>query len=230
MKILVVEDEIELLNSIGKGLRLDGYYVDLAENGEKALELAYIEEYDLIILDLNLPDMFGLDILKELRKISISTKVIILTAISTLETKIDGLDLGANDYMVKPFYFKELEARIRALLRRNYNTENANLCFGDLEFDTAKRELKVKGTVLELTKKEKAIIEYFLLNKDKIISAEELLSHAWDSDADYFSNSVRVHLTTLRKKIKEILDYNPIENKIGEGYFLVDKSKTGESR
>ena len=221
MKLLVIEDEVELLKSIGKGLSLDGYYVDLAENGKKALELAYVEEYDLVILDLNLPDMFGLDVLKELKNINRDIKVIILTANSDLDTKIEGLDLGASDYVVKPFHFKELEARIRVLLRRNYTEAATVLSFGELNFDTVKRELTVNGKQVDLTKKEKSIIEYFLMNEDRIISTEELLSHVWDSDVDYFSNSVRVHLTKLRKKLKELLGYNPIENKVGEGYYLI---------
>ena len=220
MKILVIEDELELLHSIGQGLELDGYYVDMVSNGNLALYKLSYEKYDLLILDLNLPDMFGLDILKSLPALNQDVKIIILTAHSELEMKILGLDLGASDYMVKPFHFEELEARIRVLFRRNYVVENRIITCNDLQFDTQKRELKAKGQVILLTKKETAIIEYLMKNQDKCVSAEELLEHAWDSEANCFSNSVRVHLTTLRKKIKEVLGYNPIQNKVGEGYYI----------
>ena len=220
MKILVIEDELELLHSIGQGLELDGYYVDMVSNGNLALYKLSYEKYDLLILDLNLPDMFGLDILKSLPALNQDVKIIILTAHSELEMKILGLDLGASDYMVKPFHFEELEARIRVLFRRNYVVENRIITCNDLQFDTKKRELKAKGQVILLTKKETAIIEYLMKNQDKCVSAEELLEHAWDSEANCFSNSVRVHLTTLRKKIKEVLGYNPIQNKVGEGYYI----------
>ena len=223
MKILVVEDEAELLQSIGQGLKLDGYYVDLAGTGQEAMERLDIEKYDLIILDLNLPDIFGIDILKEVSKKDPDIKVIILTAHSELEMKILGLDLGASDYIVKPFHFEELEARIRVLLRRNFTVEKTILTCGKLTFDTKKRILCAKDEEIPLTKKEASIIEYLLKNQDKCVSAEELLEHAWDSEVNYFSNSVRVHLTTLRKKIKETLGFNPICNKVGEGYYLKEQ-------
>ena len=225
MKILVIEDELDLLQSIGQGLELDGYYVDMVNNGSLALEKLSYEKYDLIILDLNLPDMFGMDILENMPEFNADIKVIILTAHSELEMKILGLDLGASDYMVKPFHFEELEARIRVLFRRNYIVEKEVINCGDLKFDTKKRELTGKETVITLTKKETAIIEYLMKNQDKCVSAEELLEHAWDCETNCFSNSVRVHLTILRKKIKEVLGYNPIQNKVGEGYFLVSNEK-----
>ena len=225
MKILVIEDELELLNSMKQGLELDGYYVDTVDCGEMAFEKLNEDTYDLVILDLNLPDMFGFDILKNLPDLNKDVKVIILTAHSEIETKVLGLDLGASDYMVKPFHFEELEARIRMLFRRNFIVEKKIIVCGELQFDTQKRELKVKQQTIALTKKETAIIEYLLKNQHKCVSAEELLEHAWDSEANYFSNSVRVHLTTLRKKIKEVLGYNPIQNKVGQGYYLVTKEK-----
>ena len=223
MKILVVEDELDLLQSIGQGLKLDGYYVDLAGTGEEAMEFLNLENYDLVILDLNLPDIFGIDILKEISVKNPDIKVIILTAHSELEMKILGLDLGASDYMVKPFHFEELEARIRVLLRRNFIVEKEILSCGELTFDTKRRILCAKKREIPLTKKEASIIEYLMMNQDKCVSAEELLEHSWDSEVNYFSNSVRVHLTTLRKKIKESLGYNPICNKVGEGYYLKEK-------
>ena len=226
MRILVVEDERSLLDSIKKGLELDGYSVDTAISGEEAIECASVDIYDLVVLDLNLPDMFGLDVLKELTKINKDIKVLILTAHSELEIKIMGLDLGASDYMVKPFHFEELEARIRMLLRRTFIVEKPILSFGPLSFDSVKRKLTINGKDVALTRKEGAILEYFLLNQDRLVTAEELMAHAWDSEKDEFSNSVRVHLTTLRRKIKDVLGYNPICNKIGEGYYLTDNSNS----
>lgn len=220
MRLLIVEDEVQLLSIIKKGLELDGYLVDAAVNGEQALYLAGVENYDLVILDLNLPDIFGLDVLKELTSIRENMKVLILTAHSKLEMKIQGLDLGASDYMVKPFHFEELEARIRMLLRRSFVVERAVLCFGPMRFDTVKRCLMIHGEPVPLTKKETAILEYFLLHQDQLVTAEELMAHAWDSEVDEFSNSVRVHLTALRRKIKAVLGYNPICNRVGEGYYL----------
>ena len=224
MRLLVVEDELELLKTLGQGLELDGYYVDLASNGQQAMDFIFAERYDLVILDLNLPDIFGIDLLKQIMEQDKDIKVIILTARSELEMKIQGLDLGASDYLVKPFHFEELEARIRVLLRRNYVKENTVITCGDLKFDTLKRILYGNNQEIHLTKKETAIIEYMMMNQDKLVTAEDFLTHAWDSEVDYFSNSVRVHITTLRKKIKEVLNYNPIINKVGEGYYL-KKSK-----
>ena len=223
MRLLVVEDEAELRASIKKGLELDGYAVDGAASGEEALYLFGVEAYDLVILDLNLPDMFGLDVLKKLSWQDETCKVLILTAHSELEMKILGLDLGASDYMVKPFQFEELEARIRMLLRRSFVVNKTVLTCGDLRFDMEKRILKIHGETVSLTKKETAILEYLLLHRDKLVTAEELMAHVWDAESDGFSNSVRVHLTTLRKKIKEALGYNPICNKIGEGYYLKEE-------
>ncbi|MGY3725603.1 response regulator transcription factor [Granulicatella balaenopterae] len=217
----MIEDEVKLLRSIGKGLKSVGYYVDLADSGEKGLELFEVEEYDLIILDLNLPSMSGFEVLKTIICNDEHAKVLILTAISCIESKIQGLDLGASDYLVKPFHFKELEARIRVLLRNNSLGNKPILTYGDLSFNTIKRELYAREQKVILTRKETAIIEYLFLNQERMVTTEDLLAHAWDSRVDYFSNSVRVHLTTLRKKIKNVLGYNPIANKIGEGYYLL---------
>lgn len=220
MKILLVEDEIELLDSIAEGLRTLGYYVDKASSGDEALEYILAEEHDLYIFDLNLPDMTGFELLKLLNKEIENSKVLILTANSNIESKVEGFELGASDYLTKPFHFEELEMRVKALLRREFQLKDMKIACGELEFDTKKRILYVRGSELKLTKKETAIIEYLLFNKDRIVTPEDLLAHAWDSEVDYFSNSIRVHLASLRKKIKEVLGYNPIINKIGEGYFL----------
>lgn len=220
MRILVVEDEIDLLESIVEGLRMDGYAVDGCDNGADAYEMAFIENYDLIILDLNLPGMDGIDLLKEIRKTNDEIKILILTARTHIKDKVQGLDLGANDYLTKPFHFEELEARIRSLLRRKFIQQDVVLSCGGLFLDTSARTAAFNGEPLNLTRKELAILEYFLLNKGRVISQEELLEHVWDSNADCFSNVIRVHIASLRKKLREVLDYDPIGNKIGQGYFI----------
>lgn len=221
MRILLVEDETELLKTIAEGLSALGYYVDMADCGEAALEYIFAEEHDLYILDLRLPDMSGFDVLKCLNKERKNVKVLILTANSNIEAKVEGFELGASDYLTKPFHFEELEMRVKALLRRDFQLKDLRIVCGELDFDTTKRVLYAKGKAVKLTKKETAIIEYLLFNKERIVTVEELLAHAWDSEVDYFSNSIRVHLASLRKKIKVVLGYNPIINKIGEGYFLM---------
>lgn len=225
MKILIIEDEKDLLEAIGEGLKIKGYYVDLCENGKQGLEMALFENYDLILLDLNLPDMDGLEILKELRSHKVESQILILTARSSISDRVEGLDSGADDYLTKPFAFPELEARIRSLLRRQHSSKTTDISFSALRFDTLARTLYVKDTAVSLTKKETAIIEYLLLHPNQVVSSEELIAHAWDSNTDLFSNSIRVHLSSLRKKIKAELGFDPIINKIGEGYFLTEKGE-----
>jgi len=215
-----VEDEIDLCDSIAEGLRIDGYAVDTCHDGEAAFELVTLESYDLLLLDLNLPKMDGLDVLREVRKYNKDVKVLILSARESVSDKVLGLDLGANDYVAKPFHFEESEARIRNLLRRKFVQEDSILTFQNLFIDTVKRTAYTKESQLLLTRKELAILEYFLLNKERVISQEELMNHVWDSNADSFSNSVRVHIASLRKKLKAELTYDPIQTKIGEGYLI----------
>lgn len=220
MRILVVEDEMDLCDSIAEGLEIDGYAVDTCYDGEEASMLLSTESYDLVVLDLNLPGMDGIDILKELRVTNKGIKVLILSARTTVSDKVLGLDIGANDYLSKPFAFEELEARIRGLLRRSFIQEDAVLTWNEISLDTVGRMVLINGTDISLTKKELAILEYFLLNKNKVISQEELMEHVWNMEADSLSNAVRVHIASLRKKLKAQLKYDPITTKIGEGYYL----------
>lgn len=222
MKILVVEDEQDLLEAIADGLRLDGYAIETCDNGEDAYALLYVETYDLVVLDLNLPKMDGLEVLSKIRSEKPDLKVLILSARSSVEDKVKGLDFGANDYLVKPFAFAELEARIRGLLRRKFIGESSIITHQEIKIDLAKREAYVQDSKVLLTKKEFAILEYFLLNKNRIIRAEEFIEHVWDANADSFSGVIRVHISSLRKKLKAVLLYDPIETKIGEGYILLN--------
>lgn len=222
LRLLIVEDEKELCDTIAKSLYAAGYEVDTCYNGDDALDYVLVEDYDLIVLDLNLPGRDGMDILRELRQTNDETKVIILSARSQIADKVEGLDAGANDYMEKPFHLQELEARIRSLTRRKFVQKDVCLHCGAIRFDTKEREAYAKETLLALTRKESGILEYLLLNQGRPVSQEELIEHVWDASVDSFSGSVRVHMSSLRKKLKAVLGYDPILNKVGEGYKLVE--------
>lgn len=220
MRLLIVEDEKELCDTVAKSLYGAGYEVDTCYDGDEALDYILSDDYDLIVLDLNLPGMDGMDILRELRKKDEETKVLILSARSQIADKVEGLDAGANDYMEKPFHLQELEARIRSLTRRKFVQKDVCLECGELTFDTRKREAYVKGIPVALTRKENGILEYLILNQGRPVSQEELIEHVWDASVDSFSGSVRVHMSSLRKKLKAALGYDPIVNKVGEGYEI----------
>lgn len=222
MRILVVEDEKELCRAIAEGLRIDGYAVDTCYDGVEALELCGVEPYDLIVLDLNLPGIDGMEVLRQVRLANQEVKIVILSARGQLEDKVRGLDMGANDYLTKPFHFEELEARIRGLLRRKFIQQDTQLVCGEIRFDTASRTALVRENQVALTRKETALLEYFLMNRERIVSQEELIEHLWDGSVNSFSNSIRVHISSLRKKLKNNLGYDPIVNKVGQGYLLKD--------
>lgn len=225
MRLLIVEDEKNLCDTIAKNLYGAGYEVDTSYDGDDALDCILSEDYDLIVLDLNLPGTDGMDILKELRKKNEETKVIILSAKSQIADKVAGLDAGANDYLEKPFHLQELEARIRSLTRRKFVQKDVCLHCGEIKFDTKKREAYANDKPVSLTRKENGILEYLLLNQGRPISQEELIEHVWDASVDSFSGSIRVHMSSLRKKLKAVLGYDPIANKIGEGYKIVENGK-----
>ena len=225
MHILIVEDERALCDTIVRSLRRLAYSVDFCYNGNKALKLIEVERYDLILLDLNLPGADGMTVLRTLRETDHETRVLILSARSEVTDKVDGLDAGANDYLAKPFHLAELEARIRSLTRRQFTQHDVVLSCGDLAFDTKARTASVAGQVLTLTRKETGILEYLLLNKGCPVSQEELIDHVWDNSVDNFSNSIRVHISSLRKKLRAALGYDPIRNRIGEGYVMEARSE-----
>ena len=213
MRLLIVEDEKQICDMVAKSLYDAGYEVDTCYDGEEALECILSEEYDLIVLDLNLPGMDGMEILKELRQKNEETKVIILSARGQIADKVEGLDAGANDYMEKPFHLQELEARIRSLTRRKFVQKDVCLESGG-----------TKGEKVPLTRKENGILEYLLLNLGRPVSQEELMEHVWDASVDSFSGAIRVHMSSLRRKLKAVLGYDPILNKVGEGYKIREES------
>ncbi len=223
MKVLIVEDERKLLRLLKEGLDLLGYVTDVARDGEEALDLAYVECYDIIILDINLPKKDGFEVLRDIRQFNKEVNIIMLTARSDIDDRVKGLDYGANDYMTKPFDLKELDARMRSLLRRKSIQEETEITINGITFDTVKRLATYKGESLGLTAKETGIIEYLFLNRDRYVSVEELMDHVWDSNADDFSNTVRVHMSSLRKKIKKATGENYIENAIGKGYKIYEE-------
>ncbi len=220
VRLLIVEDEKTLCDMMTKSLRQAGYEVDPCYDGDEASEFLASEKYDLIVLDLNLPGKNGMELLRLIRSHDKETKVLILSARSEITDRVAGLDAGANDYMPKPFHFDELKARIRNLLCRQFIQHNICLSCGDVSFNIKSRVTKVKGKTVSLTRKETGVLEYLLLNQGRPVSQEELIEHVWDASVDSFSNSIRVHMSSLRKKLKAILDYDPITNRIGEGYEI----------
>ena len=216
MKLLIVEDEHSLQKALTKGFRKLGYTVDAAGDGEVALEFYYSNQYNLIILDLNLPKLDGLDVLQEIRKENREIPVLILSARNEVHDKITGLDMGANDYLAKPFYFNELDARVRALLRRNFKTSPTVIICGEVRLDMSLKKAFYNGLEIPLTKKEYGIFEYLMLNEGRVISGEELIEAIWESDADSFTNAFKVHINAMRKKLPD----NFIKNAKGLGYYV----------
>ena len=223
MHLLVIEDERALCETIVRSLRRLAYSVDYCYDGEKALELLGVERYDLVLLDLNLPKKDGMTVLRTLRQTDRETRVLILSARSEVADKVEGLDAGANDYLAKPFHLEELEARIRSLTLRQFTQNDVVLHCGPLSFDARSRTATAAGQPLALTRKETGILEYLLLHRGRPVSQEELLEHVWDNSVDNFSNSIRVHISALRKKLRTALGYDPVRNRIGEGYLIEEE-------
>ncbi|MGH2538210.1 MAG: response regulator transcription factor [Candidatus Promineifilaceae bacterium] len=222
MRLLIVEDEAELATALARGLRQQGYAVDVAPDGRQGWELATANEYDLLVLDLTLPEMDGLELCQRLRSSRPRLLILILTARGQPADRVRGLDLGADDYVAKPFYFDELSARIRALLRRDLRVREPILACADLKMDVAGRVAWQGGHPLRLTRKEFGVLEYFMRRPGEVVSQEELLEHVWDASADAFSNSMRVHIASLRRKLgDDAAAPRYIKTVIGQGYQLI---------
>ncbi len=229
MRILVVDDEVDLANAVAIGLRREGYAVDLCHGGVEALDRLQFQPYDLVCLDLTMPDMDGLEVCAKLRENPPeggSPRILILTARDSVDQRITGLDAGADDYLVKPFALGELSARIRVLLRRSAEQSSSVLEVGTLSLDTARHEATNHGELLDLTPKEFALLRYFMAHAGHVLSQEHLLEHVWDENADPFTNTVRVTVGTLRRKLNTEDGDSMIETVIGSGYRLVDSERS----
>jgi len=201
MRVLIVEDHRELADMVATGLRRDGMAVDLALDGQRAVDLATVHDYDVIVLDRNLPRRSGDDVCRALMKHGRRARILMLTAASTIEERVEGLGLGADDYLPKPFAFAELIARIRALARRSQPAVPPVLSHGDIQLDSAQRIVRRSGQRLDLSPKELAVLELLLVARGAVVSTEQLLERAWDEAADPFTNTVKVTVSRLRRKL-----------------------------
>ncbi|MCX6704704.1 MAG: response regulator transcription factor, partial [Candidatus Woesebacteria bacterium] len=201
MRILVVEDEHKIANSIKRGFEQETWATDVAYDGEEGYDLSTFEDYDAIVLDLMLPKMDGMDICKKLRGQNIHTPILMLTARGELADKVGGLNSGADDYLVKPFAFEELLARVKALSRRPKETKSEELKTENLTLNTNTYEVKVEGKSIELSRKEFALLEYLMRNSGKVVSKENIIAHVWDYESDILPNTVEVFVGYLRDKI-----------------------------
>jgi DNA-binding response OmpR family regulator len=220
MRILIVEDEKSLADIIKKGLEEEDYAVDVAYNGEDGLFMAENEPSDLVILDIMLPIVDGMTILKRIRKAGVKTPVLMLTAKDTLTDKISGLDSGADDYLTKPFLFEELLARIRALLRRNSETKTSTIEIGDLVINMATHEVRRARRDISLSAKEYVLLEFLALHKNKVLSRTVLTEHLYDYDFDLDSNVIDVFIHRIRNKIDKGSERKLIHTLRGSGYML----------
>lgn len=203
MRVLVVEDEHKIAGAIKKGLQREPYAIDIVHDGVDGYDLASSEQYDVIILDIMLPGMDGLEICKKLRKEKIHTPILLLTAKSQIEDKVTGFNLGADDYLTKPFAFAELLVRIKALTRRPKSSIGTILSVGDLAIDTNNYEVKRAGKKIRLSNKEYLLLEYLVRHKNKVITKDQIINHVWNYDADVLPNSVEVYIKHLRTKIDD---------------------------
>jgi len=225
MKILIVEDEIELLIAVGNYLTKEKYICELAENFKKASEKLSIYEYDIILIDITLPDGNGIELLKTIKKNNIQAGVIIISAKSSLDDKITGLDLGADDYMTKPFQLSELNSRIKAILRRRKYHGNNLLKFNEISINTDSKEVKINNQSITLTKKEYDMLLYFIINKNRVLTKEAIAEHLWNDNIDLANNFdfIYTHLNNIRKKIKSKGGNDYIKTIYGMGYKFTDQ-------
>ena len=220
MKILLAEDEVDLNNVVTRYLKKNGYSVDSVLDGEEALNYLEYSEYDLVILDIMMPKVDGFEVIKKLRNKGNHTSILMLTARDNADDKVKGLDLGADDYIVKPFDFNELLARIRAVVRRKYGNSSNKLVIGDLILDTSKKSVTRAGKQIELTGKEYEVLEYLMQSKNRILSREQIKEHVWDFDYEGDSNIIDVLIKNIRKKIDVEDGKQIIYTKRGLGYVI----------
>ncbi|OGC99370.1 DNA-binding response regulator [Candidatus Amesbacteria bacterium RIFCSPHIGHO2_01_FULL_47_34] len=220
MRILVVEDETKLANAVRRALQLQKYAVDIAYDGQSGLDLAVGESFDLIILDVMLPGIDGMEICRRIRREGIKTPVLMLTAKGRISDKITGLDTGADDYMVKPFSFEELFARIRALFRRSVQSPDPLLQVKDLTLDPVSFKVERSGKSIKLSSREFSILEYLIRRKNTVVTRDQILSHVWDYDSDVLPGTVEVHIKHLRDKLDTSFTVPLIKTIRGFGYEI----------
>jgi len=221
MRLLVVEDEPAIADVLSRTLRRNGYAVDVAEDGHQALDSAAANDYDAVLLDLNLPGVDGMTVCREIRTAQPHCYILMVTARTSVEDRVAGLDAGADDYLPKPFDLQELLARLRAVFRRDRVARQPVLDYGDLRLDPATQRVTRAGVDITLNRKEYGVLEYLMRHSEKIVSQEELLDHVWDSEADPFTNTVRVHIMKLRRKINDGFEGRGyIQTIVGRGYRL----------
>ncbi|GAA5219501.1 response regulator [Membranihabitans marinus] len=222
MKILLIEDEEKVVKSLSKGLSENGFTVDFSTNGEEGFFKTQENDYHLIITDVIMPGMNGVDLVKKIRDLDLKTPILMITALGEIDDKIIGLESGADDYLVKPFEFRELLARIRALIRRSNELKSNNgiLRFEDLEVNTSTLEVKRLDKIIDLTPKEFALIEYFLNNTGRVISKTEIAEKVWDINFETNTNVIEVYVSYLRNKIDKPFPSRLIHTVFGSGYIL----------
>jgi two-component system, OmpR family, copper resistance phosphate regulon response regulator CusR len=228
LRILLVEDEPDAARMLAKGLREEAYAVDVAGDGERALEQAYFNDYDLIILDVMLPGKDGFEVCRELRAAGSAAPVLMLTARDAVEDRIIGLDSGADDYLSKPFDFEELLARVRALLRRKPALYPEIINVADLSIDTRARRARRGGKDIDLTAKEYALLEYLSRRAGEVVGRADIAEHVWDNSYDPFSKVIEVFIQRLRRKVDEGRALKLIRTRRGEGYMLTAKGAGGD--
>lgn len=228
MRILLVEDEPRVAAFVAKGLREQAYAIDIARDGEQALYLAAVNTYDLLILDVMLPLKDGYAVCRELRRAGTRTPILMLTARDAVDDRVAGLDCGADDYLTKPFDFKELLARLRALSRRSAEVRPAVIRVADLILNTANHVVSRAGKRVSLTAKEYSFLEFLVLNENRIVNREQIAQHVWDENFDPFSNVIDVYVRRLRTKIDAGFDRPLIHTRRGEGYMLTAEAGTGQ--
>lgn len=220
MRILVVEDDPRLGPSLKKGLERNHYAVDLVTNGEDAVLMAETVPYDLIVLDVLLPQLNGFEVCRRLRKQKRTMPILLLTALGEVDHRVTGLDMGADDYLTKPFAFRELEARVRALLRRESSNKTMELHFMDITLDIATHEARREDRMIPLCSKEYALLEFMMRHPHQVLSRTMIAEHVWDCDAEHLSNVIDVYIRYLRRKLCEQNEPDVIHTIRGSGYQL----------
>ena len=227
MRVLVVEDEARIADFVSRGLTEQGYAVDVATDGEEALQWSDVASFDLVVLDVMLPRLSGMDVCQTLRDRGFQAPILMLTARDSVEDRVRGLDSGADDYLVKPFAFAELLARLRALTRRPQQAPTTVLAVGNLRFDTTALEVSRGGVSFELTSKERVLLEYLMRHKDRVLTRTMIAEHVWNYEFDNATNVIDVHVRNLRRKIDEPFEEKLIQTVRGSGYRISAPTQDG---